>query len=227
MKDYLSYRDTVLRGTIVSHMGSTIDSLLLHGAGKATRQRGRPIADMLESLGHGSYAFDFVGHGETGGDLEGTTLRMRHEQAEAALSVLNGRCAVVGFSMGGEIAIRIGVQHKFPVILLFYPAIYAAEAYDQPFGSAFSETIRKEGSWMSSDAFQLLSQYEGRVGIVIGSDDKIIPKGVVSELTRSATSAETIVVERVPKGSHLLMNDLIERPEAMARIGRILDLVVS
>ncbi len=55
--------------------------LVLHGAGKSQRHVFRSIRHELYRRGIGSAAFDCIGHGETGGHLEGSSLKSRTEQA--------------------------------------------------------------------------------------------------------------------------------------------------
>jgi len=56
-------------------------TLVLHGAGELGRTRVRFIREYFFRNGISSCAFDFIGHGETGGDIKQTSLYERTRQA--------------------------------------------------------------------------------------------------------------------------------------------------
>lgn len=79
--------------------------LILHGAGKSSKERFRELQEILMSQGYISLAFDFHGVGESEGKFEDGTLSNRLKDAQAALEELQ-KCArdicLIGCSMGGH-----------------------------------------------------------------------------------------------------------------------------
>ncbi len=65
------------------------ETMVLRGAGKSSRARFSRIRESLNAHGIPSASFDFIGHGETGGELVGTTL---HERTEQVASVIGHAC---------------------------------------------------------------------------------------------------------------------------------------
>ena len=75
--------------------------LVLHGAGDSHRGRFQWLREYLFAREISSVAFDFVGHGDTGGDLKSSSLGSRTRQACCIVKALNIQqpLAVIGASM--------------------------------------------------------------------------------------------------------------------------------
>ena len=220
----IDYQFTAL-GRLISASKSAdapLEALVLHGAGKATRHRSQWIAEFLEKHGTGCISFDFIGHGQTGGEMQGTTLAMRRVQAEVAADQLDRRKAVIGFSMGGHIAIDIACDQEFGSLILFCPAIYPDSAWQAPFGDIFSKEIRKPDAWMSSTALKKLSSYKGRIMVIIGDRDTVIPNVLPESIQEAATLASSVRIHRVPGADHYLLGYLLDNTSAREKV---LDLV--
>ncbi|WP_420835419.1 serine aminopeptidase domain-containing protein [Aquitalea pelogenes] len=99
-----------------------------------------PASD-LATTRHCQHAFDFVGHGDTGGSLTGSSLAHRVRQAETVL-VAGGLhtqpLALLGSSMGAYIAIRLLDDIQCSHLILQVPGAYTPDAFAVPFGPAFS-----------------------------------------------------------------------------------------
>ena len=127
--------------------------VLLHGAGNGSKERLLPL--LAEFVAHGcqGLAFDFSGHGESTGQLSGLSLRRRFEQAVAVIDAqvpADGPLVLVGFSMSGQTVADLAGHYgeRVAALGLCAPAVYAAEAWDVPFGDGdgrFSEIIRTAG----------------------------------------------------------------------------------
>lgn len=77
---------------------------------------------------------------------------------------------VFGSSMGAYNAIRLTQLHRVDALVLIVPGVYTPSAYEVPFGPDFSAIIRRERSWIDSDAWDILSRFEGRLHIVQGAE---------------------------------------------------------
>jgi hypothetical protein len=101
--------------------------------------------------------------------------------------------------------------------------MYAAEAYAVPFNGGFTEIIRRPGSWESSDAWALLSRFTGRLLLVAGEHDAVIPPGVIRSIYESSTSAAERILYVAPGASHMILTDL--RARDPARLAEVLALM--
>ncbi len=195
--------------------------LVLHGAGQSHRGRFRQIRLELLDRGIGSAAFDFVGHGETGGDLRASSLMARTEQACRVIEALPlGRpLAIMAASMSGYTAVRLLERYAVDRLILLMPAMYAAKAYAVPFNGGFTEIIRRPGSWEDSDAWAILGRYTGRLLVVAGQRDTVIPWGVIRRVHDAAVQARDRLLFVAPEASHNALTDLRARdPRTFQRL---------
>jgi hypothetical protein len=199
--------------------------LVLHGAGQACRERFREIREHFLARGVGSVAFDCIGHGDTGGDLKSSSLRSRTEQARAVVEVvgLPRPFSVLGASMGGYTAVTLLRHYAIANLLLVVPAMYAAEAYPVPFNDGFTGIIRRPESWQASDAWVLLSRFTGRLLLVAGENDTVIPPGVIHRIYESAANVKERTLYVAPGASHMVLTDL--RAKDPGRLVEVLDLM--
>ena len=197
----LPFADHILKGDSYQAGCNTI---VLHGAGKSARTRFTRLRQALDARGLPSASFDYIGHGDTGGSLLGSSLHQRTEQASA---VIRHACreplTLVGASMSAHTAIKLTEQFFVNNLILLVPAVYCARAYTLPFGPDFSAAIRVPGSWRDSDAFSILSAFKGSLLVVAAESDDVIPVDVVEKIHASATNARTRDLHIVPGSGHL------------------------
>ncbi|MER5436723.1 alpha/beta fold hydrolase [Streptomyces sp. NPDC002588] len=175
---------------------ASVTAVVLHGAGNGSKERLLPLAREFAAQGCRVLALDFSGHGESTGALPELSLRRRFEQAVAVIDAYapdGGPLALVGFSMSGQtVADLVGhYEERVSAIGLCAPAVYAAEAWDVPFGAGdgeFSAVIRRPGSWRSAPALEVFRAYEGRAVLVVPGTDTVIPPEV-TEAVQDALSA--------------------------------------
>ncbi len=202
-----------------------IDLLVLHGAGQSCRERFRQMREHFWGAGISSVAFDCIGHGDTGGDLKGTSLKSRTEQACRVLDTLSRSSpfSILAGSMGGYTAVKLTEQYPVANLLLSGPAMYTAEAYAAPFNGGFTEIIRRPKSWEASDAWEILSRFPGRLLIVSGENDAVIPPGVIRGIYESAKNARERTLYVAPNASHNVITDL--RANDPARLAEVMALM--
>jgi pimeloyl-ACP methyl ester carboxylesterase len=180
------------------------ETMVLHGAGNSSRARFSRLRQSLNGCGIPSVSFDFIGHGETGGDIQGCTLRGRTEQAAA---VVRYACAepltLIASSMGAYTAIKLTEIFTVDNLILLVPAVYTPRAYNLPFGPDFSAAIRRPGSWQDSDAFDILTGFKGNLLVIAAESDDVIPIEVVEKIHASANNAKVRNLHVVPASDHL------------------------
>jgi pimeloyl-ACP methyl ester carboxylesterase len=198
-----------LVGDIMSH-GNSPPVLVLHGAGNSNRGRFRTLREELFAQGISSVAFDFVGHGDTGGDLKSSSLNSRTRQACRVVDSLNLQqpFSVIGASMAAYTSVKLLEHYQIKSLILIVPAMYASAAYSIPFNRGFSDIIRQPQSWVQSDAWHLLADYTGRLLIVAGENDHIIPRDVINRIYDSALNATDRERYIAPNASHFVFTDL-------------------
>lgn len=176
------------------HRGVAGPLLLLHGAGTSCKAHWRESLVALSDRGLACAAFDFIGHGETGGELMGSSLASRLAQPLAVAQGLPASPrALLGASMGAYVALR-SLEHLPGVtrLVLVVPGVYALSAFDLPFGPTFSAEIRKPASWAASDAFERIAAFSGRTLIFGCEQDEVIPRQIPERLANSARDAELV-----------------------------------
>lgn len=199
----IPFGPALLRG---DHYPGDCRAIVLHGAGQSSRERFLRLRRSLHDRGLPTVGFDFIGHGETGGSLLGSTL---HERTEQAAAVIRHTCreplTLIAASMGGYTAIRLLEAFAVEHLILLVPAVYTPRVYDLPFGPAFSAAIRRPGSWRDSDAFRILSGYRGNLLIIAAESDDVIPREVTDSIYAAATHAGNRRLHVVSGSRHLAL----------------------
>ncbi|MFH8900813.1 alpha/beta fold hydrolase [Streptomyces coeruleorubidus] len=187
-------------------------AVLLHGAGNGSKERLLPLLSEFAAHGCHALAFDFSGHGESTGLLPELSLRRRFEQAVSVIDAharVDGPLVLVGFSMSGQTVADL-VRHygdRVAALGLCAPAVYAAQAWDVPFGAGdgrFSEIIRRPGSWRESPALDVLRGYEGRAVLAVPGTDEVIPPAVTEAVSAALARRAQFTHWELPEAEHRL-----------------------
>lgn len=187
-------------------------AVVLHGAGTGSAERLRPLVREFAARGVRALAFDFSGHGESTGRLAELSLRRRFEQAVAVIDAYagtDGPLVLAGFSMSGQTVADL-VRHygeRVAALGLCAPAVYAAEAWDVPFGDGngpFSRIIRRPDSWREAPALQALRSYEGRAVLAVPGTDAVIPPAVTEAVQDALATRAQYTRFDVPQAQHRL-----------------------
>ncbi len=219
----LPFRGVQLHGTTThSPSRSTPRTLALHGGGASSRLGYQPLLDFLAGQGHAGVAFDFAGQGESSGSLADSGPRDRAQQALAVVDFLKmpRPVSLIASSMGGHIACSLIEALVPPALVLYCPAAYEAAALEVPFGPAFQQVIRATSDFAASPAFDALERFEGRLLLVLGAEDAVIPRRVEEEYTRRACKARSVEVLRLDGAGHHLHAWLKERPVEFDRVAQ-------
>lgn len=214
----LNFKNKKIVGDITPS-GSTPQILILHGGGGANISRYSGLRTRLAEAGFSSYAFDYIGHGETGGDLEGSSLEERTEITIEAIQQLHAvPDTILGSSMGAYTAIRILEHFDIKNLILFVPAIYSDTSYEIPFGTGFTKAINKPLSWQKSKAWDLLSAFKGNLLIVKAGNDNVIPKELIIKIYNSAVDANHKEIYTAEGASHSMTRFLNDNPDQLESI---------
>lgn len=222
----VSYRGKTLKCDFVPGC-LPLQTVLIHGAGTSERGRFTTLRSALRARGMSSTAFDCIGHGETGGTLQESSLVSRTRQAEAVVNTLPiaSPLAIVGTSMGAYNAIKLLETRKLDALVLVVPGVYAPDAYELPFGPEFTAAIRQERSWDATDAWQILGSYTGRLLVIAAEYDAVIPREIPERLVQAARNASQRKLHVVPGAEHNRLFSLVsERP---AECAAMMDLIFT
>ncbi len=195
--------------------------LFLHGGGQASKERALPVAEAVtRATKLGAVGFDFSGHGQSTGQLRRSSLHKRVDEAEAVWPLLasDRPIGLIGFSMGGHIALELLARHSVASLVLFYPGVYTHRAFDIPFDERFTSTIRQPNSWHQAAVLDALREFTGHLLIVYGGQDRVVPRRVVDEIYTAASWAIQRELWVIPEAPHLLLPFLHEQPELWHRL---------
>jgi pimeloyl-ACP methyl ester carboxylesterase len=197
----IRFNDTSLYGDTYRNRCQT---LVLHGAGRSSRSRFSNLREKLNRRGIPSAAFDFIGHGETGGQITDSSLKQRTLQADAVIrQVSKEPLTLIGASMSAYTAIQLTGIFTVKNLILLVPAVYTPDAYPVNFGPGFSQIIRQPNSWQNSDAFEILNKFSGNLLVIAAQNDRVIPKGVIDSLHSAGSHLKMNTLYTVPSADHL------------------------
>lgn len=203
--------------------------LFLHGAGQSNQNLFMPLREDLYQLGFSSLAFDFIGHGETGGLLETSSLEQRFNQACSVIEnfSMSQPLSIIAASMSGYIALKLLKKYRIKNIILFVPAVYDTKAYSVPFNQGFTEIIREPESWLNSDAWDIIQNFNGNLLLLAAQYDQVVPFSIIQKLYTSAVHAKKSEIFIVKDCPHQILRYLSEnaskRDEVVKKILNILE----
>lgn len=228
------FADTLLHGDCLisaeSNKEGSPNTLFLHGAGKAERTRFMSLRALLfEQYGIASCAFDFIGHGETGGTLLSSSLKQRTEQASAVIDAYcdTQKLNIIAASMSAYTALKLSQLYPVYSLTLMVPAAYSAKAYGVQFGDAFSKILRRHRSWEESDSWKILQAFSGAIYLVSCELDEVIPVEIVDRLYDSAKNANRCLHTEIAGCNHQVLNFLNQHPEELDTIANKIVSVIA
>jgi alpha-beta hydrolase superfamily lysophospholipase len=214
-------QDTVLQGsTTWATARPAPQTLALHGGGQSTRHGYAPLLRHLASHGHSSVSFDFMGQGQSPGPMSHSSLSHRAEQALAVAKHwdMEHPRALIASSMGGHVACTLLPALRPRALVLYCPAAYVPAAQHLPFGPGFQQVLRASSDFANSPAFAALEDFEGRLLLIHGSEESVIPPQVEQAYAQRARRARSVEVLRLPGAGHHLHAWLQERPGQAAGV---------
>lgn len=169
--------------------------LFLHGSGKDYgKDTYSKWQEELAKLGLASFAFDFMGVGESDGAFADNTLNIRVDEAYNALEVLRccrtvdpDKIALMTISMGSHVGVRVlEMVRKIKAIAIQGGAAYPSTAENCRFNKDFTEAITKPEEWKATffgwkkhtPIFSILEAYQGKVLVIYAQGDEVIPQPV-------------------------------------------------
>lgn len=200
--------------------------LFLHGAGMSSKKNWQDVAASVSELGFRSITFSFPGHGNSSGELIGTSLEERRAVSQSITDYfeLSSSDGVVGVSMGAHSAVGLidNNPHQFDRVALLVPAAYSKAAETIPFGPDFSAELRREGSYEESENWRILRGYMGKVAVVASGSDDVIPPRVIELYRESASAQADLTFVEVANSPHQMSSWISKSPERSEAVARAL-----
>lgn len=214
----IPYKQSILRGTIMGTIDPRV--VCIHGVSEEGSARFETIRHHLAKVGIASLSFDFIGAGETGGDLASTTLEDRLAQAEAVLQAVPHQkpLSIMALSMGADTALRLTIRHQVSSLILFVPAFYSREVFTSSIGREFHQNNIHDEQWMHSDTWALLREYRGTLLVIAAEHDQHIPEQLydyIDEMSPNASRKELAIVKG---SSHRVLPYLDDHQGEFARV---------
>lgn len=198
---FTSSKDITIAGNLFLPKEYSIGVLILHGGGHGNKERFLDLQQILFKNNIASLAIDFRGVGQSSGEFIDGSLQHRIEDAKAALVQLKKytkHIAVFGSSMGGFIAPFLAEDKDVRAVVLLAPAAYSIESENKPLNEEFTKEITKMNSWKSSRSFDILSKWNGKLLVIYGEKDVVIPDGAKEQYKKlAAKNGEFILLNNV------------------------------
>jgi len=224
----IKYGHKKIVGDVISLNGGQ-NVLFLHGGGTSSKKDFDTLREFLAEKNINSYSFDFIGHGDSEGNINISSLQKRTDQAASVIELkkLSSKpLSVIASSMGGYAAIKLTELFDIQNLILIAPAVYTPLAYDVDFGPEFSKIIRKEYSWRDSDAWKILKKYKGNLLVFSAEHDQVIPGEVIDNIYNSSEIAKSKELIVVKNANHSLIKWLNSQPVSLRLVSdKIINLV--
>jgi dienelactone hydrolase len=211
----------------------------------------------LRDRGYSVLSMTLSGHSPASGIApEDTSLGNNMREAEAYFEYLDPRRkkVVIGYSMGGTSALNLLRKHGDDIekLILFYPGVYDAAAYEKHFGPEFKAAISRPFSYRDNDVIELLRSFPGKVLLIVGEYDGLdpvaygkpaggsvgqfehngqvyyspIPKEVIDSIRSAIPQGQGQYIE-VPGCDHVIAPRLREQPKKAAELLDRIDAFLS
>lgn len=204
--------------------------VFLHGGGEANTTRYEYLQNRLVEAGIASLAFDMRGCGQSEGQFSDSSLANRVLDAEQAIKVFSQETGLRtdqiffwGSSMGAHVACRLCNALHVRGLVLQSPAAYGEAAEPLLLGPEFTAEISKPNSWSGSPAIKELSKFTGRVFVVFGKSDTVIPEEVKMLFKESIKPSDVFAV--LDGGTHTLLKP--SNPDERKALEQLADISIS
>ncbi|RSO31953.1 alpha/beta fold hydrolase, partial [Acinetobacter lactucae] len=143
-------------------------ALLIHG-GNSDLSSLSPLEDLLRSKNIGTLSFNLSGLNST--SKTKSSLSQNIKESMTFYTLLKKVDIVIGYSLGGYIAINLAKKFQIDQLILLCPAIYSDQAVNKTYGNEFKNEISRPYSFYSSSIWHFLMDYKREVLIIYGELD--------------------------------------------------------
>lgn len=148
---------------------------------------------LLKQYALPSCAFDFIGHGSSGGEWGESSLRERSFQAtDIVYACFDSQpFSVVAVGMGAHVACKLLDVVPIQNLVLLSPRLYHRDAYRLSFADAAFATLAEQvGSCLdNTDIFDCLRKFTGNLCLISGNEDAEVIDAMVGQFHRYSLPA--------------------------------------
>lgn len=184
--------------------------VFLHGGGNANATRYEYLQERLLANNIASLAFDMRGCGKSEGKFTDSSLVNREHDAHNAIKSFCNHTALDvsqiylwGSSMGAHVACKLCNKFPFKGLILQSPATYGSEIEELPLNEEFTKALHRPFSWKNSPAIEELSKFVGKILVIFGQSDNVIPIEVKKLFNQAIKSSDHFIV--LNSGTHTLL----------------------
>jgi Predicted hydrolases or acyltransferases (alpha/beta hydrolase superfamily) len=145
-------------------------ALLIHG-GNSDLSSLTPLEELLRSKNIATLSFNLSGLNNTSETK--SSLSQNINESMTFYSLLKKVDIVIGYSLGGYIAIHLAKKFQIDELILLCPAIYSDLAINKMYGPDFKNEISKPYSFYYSSIWNFLMSYRKNVLIIYGELDGV------------------------------------------------------
>lgn len=167
---FVEFRRDFIHGNLIYGHKNTPEVLFIHGCNPVENSNDFLVLRQMlaEKYGIGSCAFDFIGHGSTGGNWDESTISQRTEQS---IDIINAcfdsqPLNIVASGLSAYTAIKL--TRLFPIknLILLAPILCSYEAYNAKLGKSQDELLQLSCTWAMTDALSIIQFFEGGLSIL-------------------------------------------------------------
>ncbi|EJB8497421.1 alpha/beta hydrolase [Acinetobacter baumannii] len=143
-------------------------ALLIHG-GNSDLSSLNPLENLLREKNIATLSFNLSGLNNT--STTESSLSQNINESIVFYNYLKKVDIVIGYSLGGYIAINLAKKFQIDRLILLCPAIYSDLAVNKIYGEEFKNEISKPYSFYSTSTWNFLMNYKRQVLIIYGELD--------------------------------------------------------
>jgi alpha-beta hydrolase superfamily lysophospholipase len=193
-------------------------TLVMHWAGQWDISRTIWLRNALLHLGIPTLAIDFSGHGKSSSNFP-RSIAKRISEARDAIRLLDmdTNISLIGFSMSGEVSVRLTDHCLIQNLILFAPWIYHRDVVDMPFDENFTRAIRSHESWRNNAIWDILDDFQWNILLFTPELDTVIPEWVneiIMDVAPMANKERVIIKDAI----HMVWKWMNENPTRIQEI---------
>lgn len=226
---FVEFEETYIHGNTLGAVKEKAPEVLFMHGEKSSDDRNVFLLlreALLARYAISSVAFDFIGHGTTGGNGKKSSLNSCSRQATNIVNACfdSQPFVIVASGMGAYTAIKL--TELFPVdgLVLISPKVYAKEKYNNKLGSFTDSVASFPEHWDRTDAWSIVEQFKGSVSVLgTNKNDPLCP-GTMSRLYSHAIRARTRQAFEISNGEYSgeLLTYCNQTPLELMRLAKVI-----
>lgn len=195
------------------------DILFLHGSDASDNRNDFFLIRQVLLIQYGltSSAFDFVGHGSTGGELYDSSLECRiNQSAEIVNACFDSQpFSIVAVGMGVNSALKLSEMFAIKNLILILPEFSDEDEYTSlaKINSAHKINFFKE--WEKIGAWSIFDTFQGNLSVISSCKGKHISSKFMETLRQHVASKQQAKIEEVANAPSRFMEYVNSEPRVL------------